>query len=313
MRPLALSALSVLLLAGCGSPAGEGGDAADFEDLDVQVSETTGAILCLVVDDRIQPVEGATVTVRGAAEGDKATTTDAEGRCVVSGLPPGTYFVTVRSELHKEVQSSTEVVAGVADPPLLRIQLERLFTQDPFTVQIVRDGFFECSQAGASVWYSSSNCSDGAFGPASDAEPSLSNTTRQDRDFHADVGPGWQAMVFEMAWEPTSQGTSANMGIVVSTYKPERDGGHWFAEFEGASPIRGQLDVGVVHESASGEDPTKVPAEGMERMSYFVSVRPDGDTPGLALNQRFTVYLTLFHYGRPPEGWSFVAGDELPF
>lgn len=310
MRRLAMASLAVLLLAGCS--ASEEGDDDGFENLDVQVSETTGAIRCLVVDDRIRPVEGATVTVRGAA-GEMETTTDAEGRCVVSGLAPGTYFVLVRSGQHKETQSSAEVVAGVADPPLLRIQLERLFTQDPFTVQIVRDGFFECSQAGASVWYSSSNCSDGVFGPASDAEPSLSNATRQDRDFHADVGPGWQAMVFEMAWEPTSQGTSTNMGIVVSTYKPERDGGHWFAEFEGPSPIRGQLDVGVVHDSASGEDPTKVPAEGMERMSYFVSVRPDGDTPGLALNQRFTVYLTMFHYGRPAEGWSFVAGDELPF
>ncbi|MEA3165292.1 MAG: hypothetical protein QOJ26_136, partial [Thermoplasmata archaeon] len=60
-------------------------------------------------------------------------------------------------------------------------------------------------------------------------------------------------------------------------------------------------------------DPEQVPAEGLGRMSYFVSVRGDGFTPGIALNQRFTIYLTMFHYGKPVEGWSLVAGDELPF
>ncbi|MEA3166566.1 MAG: Carboxypeptidase regulatory-like domain, partial [Thermoplasmata archaeon] len=294
MRLLACFLLAFLALAGCAGGAAPK-EETGFEDLAVEVTDTTGAIRCLVVDDMIRPVEGATVTVRGASDGDKKTKTDAEGRCVFSGLAPGTYFVTVDSPSHKPVQSSTEVIAGEAEPPLLRIQVERLFTQDPFTVQIARDGFFECSQSGASIWYSSSGCADGIFGPASQAEPSLSNVTQQDRDFHADVGPGWQEMVFEMTWEPTSQGTSQNMGIVVSTYKPERDTAHWFAAFEGSSPMRGQLDVGVTHESASGVDPEQVPAEGLGRMSYFVSVRGDGFTPGIALNQRFTIYLTMFH------------------
>jgi hypothetical protein len=302
--------LAVLALSGCaGSPAEP---EIGFDDLPVVVTETTGAIRCLVVDESIQPIEGATVTAR-SADGETSATTDAEGRCVISGLKPGTYFLLVRSGLHKETQTSTEVLAAVADPPLVRIQLERMFSQDPFSVQVVRDGFFECSQAGASAWYSSSNCSDGVFGPASKAEPSLSNVTKQDRDFHADVGPGWQQMVFEMVWEPTSQGTSTSMGIVVSTYKPERDTAHWFANFEGGTPLRGQIDVGVEHESGSGVEPSMIPAEGMSQMSYFMSVRPDGLTPGVALNQRFTVYLTMFHFGVPKEGWSLVAGDELPF
>jgi hypothetical protein len=103
------------------------------------------------------------------------------------------------------------------------------------------------------------------------------------------------------------------MGIVVSTYKPERDGAHWFAEFEGGTPIRGQLDVGQKHETASGVEPEEIPPEGMTQMSYFVSVRPDGFTPGLAVNQQFTIYLTMFHFGVPQEGWSLVAGDPLPF
>lgn len=314
MRPAALLLLASILMAGCADDAPAAEEETDFSDLPVQVTETTGAIRCLVVDDRIRPVGGATVLVRGAGV-EREASTDEEGRCVVSGLPAGTYFITVRSTLHKEVQSSTEVVAGVPDPPLLRIQVERLFTQDPYSVVIARDGFFECSQAGAGL-YSSSNCVYDpyrwAFGPPSPTQ-FLDNVTKQEREWHAGVQPGWQQMVFEMVWEPTSQGTSANMGIVVSTYKPERDGSHWFAEFEGASPIRGQIDVGETHESASGLDPEQVPAEGMADMSYFVSVRPDGFIPGIALNQRFTVYLNMFHFGEPPEGWSLVAGDEPPF
>lgn len=311
---LLVTAFLGLGLAGCSSdPAAEA--AADFEGLDVAVSETTGAIRGIVVDERIVPVAGATVTLTGASTG--TATSDEEGRFVFSELAPGTYFLHVTSSLHRETQSSTEVVAGVAEPPVVRVQVERLFKQDPYSTQVVQDGFFECSQAGAGL-YSSSNCIYDpyrwAFGPD---EPSptqfIDNITQQEREWHADVAPGWQQLVFEVTWEPTTQSTSQNMGMVVSTYKPEREGSHWFAEFEGGAPIRGQIDVGVEHESASGVDPEKIPEEGMGRMSYFVSVRPDGFTPGIALNQRFTTYLTMFHYGLPPEGWSVVAGDELPF
>jgi hypothetical protein len=300
-----------LALAGCAQGGGESEDG--FDDIDLQVSSTTGAIRGVVVDERIVPVEGATVKLTGAGASGQTQTTDVEGRFVFGSLAPGSYFLLVSGPLHKETQSSAEVVAGVEDPPVVRIQVERLFKQDPFTVQIVKEGFFECSQSGASVWYSSSNCSDGVFGPASDQVPELSNVTRQDRDFHADVAPGWQVLVFEMTWEPTAQGTSPNMGMVVSTYKPERDTSHWFANFEGGNPLRGQINVGEKHETAADTDPEQIPPEGIQRMSYFMSVRGDGLTPGLAYNQRFQTYLTMFHYGVPKEGWSFVAGDELPF
>lgn len=304
-------AILLIVLAGCSDPAPSADDG--FDDVDVQVSSTTGAIRGVVVDDRIVPVEGATVALAGSGVAGQETTTDAEGRFVFDALAPGSYFLQTTSPTHKATQTSTEVVAGVAEPPILRILVERLFQQDPFSVQIAREGFFECSQSGASVWYSSSGCADGVFGPAADEVPQLSNLTRQDRDFHADVGPGWQQLVFEMTWEPTAQGTSPNMGMVVSTYKPERDTSHWFANFESGNPMRGQIDVGVKHETAADTDPEQIPPEGMERMSYFMSVRGDGFTPGIAYNQRFQTYLTMFHYGVPPEGWSVVAGDELPF
>ena len=315
MRPqVAVCLLTVLAMAGCSSPAAEE-DAAQFEDLSDGVSSTTGGIRGVVVDERIVPIEGAKVELNGASQG--AATSDDQGRFVFSSLVPGTYFLKASSPLHTETQSSVDVVAGLEEPPIVRIQLERLFKQDPYSIQIVRDGFFECSQAGAGL-YSSSNCVydpyKWAFGPdePSPTQP-VDNVTTQEREWHADVNPGWQQLVFEMQWEPTTQSTSKNMGIVVSTYKPERDGAHCFAEFEGSTPIRGQIDVGEEHETGCGVEPDEIPPEGMQRMSYFVSVRTDGFTPGFAVNQQFRVYLTMFHYGLPPEGWSIVNGDKLPF
>lgn len=317
MKVWALTAATLLWFAGCSDPTRQPVADEDFSDLDVRVSASTGAIRGLVVDDRIVPVVGAAVALTNA---ERETTTDNQGRFVVNDLAPGTYFLRIRSNLHKEVQASAEVEAGVADPPLVRVQLERLFTQDPYSVIVAHDGFFECSQDGASWYYSSSTCVAGVLGPASSVEP-LGSIGAQKREWHSDVPSGWQTMVFEMDWEPTSQGTSTRMGMVVSTYKPERSGSHWFAEFEGASPVRGQLDVGVEHESASGEEPSTVPAEGLQQMSYFVSVRaPDGAIcpylcvpPGLAVNQAFKVYLSQFVFGRPPDGWSLVNGDAPPF
>ncbi|MEK6975301.1 MAG: carboxypeptidase-like regulatory domain-containing protein [Candidatus Thermoplasmatota archaeon] len=300
-----------IVLSGCSG----GGEAPtqSFDDLKGTASATTGVLRGLVVDDRIMPVVGAIVDLRGASERPNGTTDD-QGRFVFSDLEPGTYFLVVSSPLHKSIQSSAEVMAGEDEPEIVRVQLERLFTQDPFPVQVVREGHFQCSQEGLSVWYSSSTCIDGITGPyVRELYPESSNLTTQNREWHADVGPGWQAIVFEMQWDPTSDGTSQRMGMVVSTYKPERDATHTFAEFEGETPVRGQIDVGVEHETASGVEPTMIPPEGMTNMSFFVGVRSDGFIPGLALNQQFKVYITMFHYGRPPADWSFVAGDPLPF
>lgn len=308
-----LASLAVLLaasLAGC-SDGGKDDKPEDFE-LEGRATDKTGVLRGVVVDNRIIPIAGATVDLRGAAESPNQTT-DAEGRFLFSDLPAGTYFLQVSSPLHRETQTSADVAAGVDEPKILRVQLERLFKQDPYPVQVIREGYFQCSQAGASVWYSSSNCADGVFGPLSDMEPALSNTTDQDREWHADVGAGWQVIVFELDWDPTSDSTSNRLGMVVSTYKPTRDGAHQFAEFEGEAPIRGQIDVGVEHETAGNVDPTMIPPEGMTDMSFFVSVREDEDLPGIAYNQQFKVYVTMFHYGRPPEGWSFVNGDPMPF
>lgn len=297
-----------------------------FKDVDLKVSATTGGIRGVVVDPAIAPIVGAKVLL-AAKGGNQTGLSDNLGRFTFSDLTPGTYFVAVNHPLYRGTQTSVEVLAGVADPAVTKIQLQPIFSQKPYTVQVKHKGFFQCSQAGIGL-YSSSNCVTDYCPVVQDPKTcntlptsALNNVTSQEREWHSDVGAGWQTQVFEMTWTPSSQGTSQNMGLVVSTYKPERDRRHSFANVEGPNPLRLQLDVGKVHPTASGVDPTNISADGMSRMSYFASVRtPDGSTcvfdcfpPGLAINQEFEVFLTQFYYGFAPEGWSFVKGDALPF
>jgi hypothetical protein len=244
-----------------------------------------------------------------------------------SEVPPGEHFLNVRHPFFEPFQTTVKVVANVPDPDVVRVQLKPLFAQKPYTTQVSWEGFFECSQAGAGI-YSSSNC---VVDPCPRALPAtqcntlptrqLNNVTHQEREWHSDVQPGWRTLVWDIIWEGDGQfSTSERMGIVVSTYKPERDPAHWFAQVSGGNPLTLRIDNGTVHETAASQDPQRIPDEGMQQMSYFVSVRaPEGSTcvllcapPGVAINQSFKVIHTQFYNAPAPEGWS-ATKDDLPF
>ncbi len=315
MRRIALASLLLILtaLAGCSEdPPKAPAEEPIFEG---EVQEGFGAIAGVVVDDRIQPIDGAKVTARGA-DWEGEATTDERGTFVFLDLTPGIYVLTVEEPRHTSAQTSVEVLEG-DDPPTTRILLERIYVGEPYTQQVLRHGYFQCSQAGGGL-YSSSNCVYDpyrwAFGPGGSPTQPVDNVTTQEREWHSDVGDGWKSLIFEMTWESSTAGTSEQLGIVVSTYKPERDGFHWFAEAQSNNPLLLRLEEGEVHPSASGVEPTAIPATGIQDMSYFVSVKQDQwPVPAFAVEQEFTIVLTQFYYVPAPEGWSFVAGDPLPY
>jgi hypothetical protein len=329
MHKVLVSILLVMVtLAGCSDKAGKATadpDDVDFGEVPVEVTEDTGAIRGVVLNDAIVPVAGAFVQVLGSPLN---ATTDSQGRFVFSKVVPGTYFLAVSKDLHQATQTQVNVVAGAKEPPILKVQLVRDYPQDPYmAAPIEMVGFFTCTQAGGIVWgYSSSPChmfTVPQLGPQ-DTCASAGVCLDQTRVFHANVGPGWQTMVFEMTWEASATGTSEKLGMTVSENYDTRSASHIFASYGSGDPVLFRLEVGEPGPLASGPsgDKQMVPPEGMQDMSMFMSVRqPDPicvatvcrAPPALAVDQEFRAWVTQFYYAPAPEGWSFMAGSPDPF
>lgn len=307
-----LLAACVLLLAGCTGASPEGPAADDgFDDLGVAATETTGVILGVVVDGSIRPITDATLTVRGAGV-ERSTTSDEEGRFAMGDLAPGSYLVRATHLLHAAVDTSVEVEAGVAEPPITRILMERLFSQDPYSETLKFDGFIACGfNAGTTApcvtdfTQLAPPCGGGCF-------PELRTIMGDRRDYLTSIGPGWQMLVVEMTFEPSAQATSSNMGFIVS--HPNRTGAaHQFGSGAGPSPVYWQAQVGVEADGAASQEPTMIPAEGWPDLLVFSNVRSGDQPAAVTVNQSFTIFQNNFYYGKPADGWSFVNGDERPF
>lgn len=306
MRALAAFLLLFPLLAGCSE--GGGADAAgDGKGADVGVSDTTGAIVGLVVDERIMPIEGAEVTLSGGGP-PRAATSDGEGRFVFSELPPGTYVLAASSLLHQSAQASVEVAAGV-EPPVTKILLSRRFTQDPYHETLKFDGFIQCGYDATVI---SSLCANDYTRFVTDPQcPQCEHLLGDNRGTDFAVGPGWQVLVYEMTWEPPLQATSERMRLIVS-HTP-RVASHWYCSGSGANPVQLRMDVGVACEDQQDE-PEQVPPEGLPNMHLFAAVdAPEGQFAAATVSQRFTVFMNFFYFGGAPDGWSFINGDEFPF
>ena len=309
-RALAFLMLAATL-AGC-----SGGDAdaqapaeADaFGDLGLKASETTGILLGVVVDETIKPLAGADVQVDLPAGGSRNATTDGEGRFAFGALEPGTYLVRAALLNYAPAQASADVVAGVDQPAILKVQLARLYSQEPYSVPLKFEGFIQCGYSISGVM--SSLCMNDYthfVGPYTcpECEHLLD---RRSADFAIDAG--WQTAVFELTWDPTTQGTSPNMRLVISHFP--RPASHWYCGGVGPDPVVVRMELGVVCEDQQ-DTPDLVPPEGLPNMHMFAATAANGAPASAVVSQQFTVYTHVFYFGKPPEGWSFIAGDAPPF
>lgn len=319
VRPFpALLPILFLALAGCAGGDGAGqtpSQADDFDDLDVQATATTGVILGVVVDGAIRPIPEASVTLEGAAGGPQTETSDEQGRFAFGDLEPGTYFLKVSALQFAPAQTSAEVVAGLEDPPVLRVQLERLFAQDPYAELIKFDGYLACSisfPVGTTcvndytriVGGTIPGCEGGCL-----KDYNVSKTAGNIREYVTGVTGGWQSIIFEATWEPSLDGTAQGLTCSIS-YFTRPTASHFYASDSQPNPLRIQIDVGKDGDGQN-EEPTQILPEGQS--DIFVFFNDGGGAGSITVNQQFQSFQTNFYYYVPPEGWSFVAGDPLPF
>lgn len=306
---LATACLFLVTLAGCGEPPAAV-EPEEFSDLTAEVDEDHGLVRGVVVDETITPVAGATVRL-AAPEGGRETETDGEGRFLIPRVPAGTHLLNVTKLNHEAVQVSVPVVAGDPLPDLVRVQLARLYDQAPYLQQEHFQGHIACGYA---LPFMSSLCLNDytRFIPGNNGSaPQLQQTGLDDRDHDFAVGAGWQTLQFEMTWEPSAQGTSSEMRIILSHFP--RPATHWYAATGGPDPVTLRVEQGVVHEDQQDE-PALIPPEGLENAHFFTATQPeDGQFASVAIEQDFEVFLSFFYHGKPPEGWSFLAGDGNPF
>jgi hypothetical protein len=313
VRPFwALAILLAAVLAGCASGGGKADTSAtkaDFTDLGVTGSATTGVILGVVVDDAIRPVKDVKVELRAPDGGNQSKATDAQGRFAFGDLQPGTYFLRFSNPQFAPVQTTVAVQAGDLDPPTTRVQMQRLFSQQPYTEQIKWSGYIQCGYSGV-VGSTCVNdytrlvpqCNGGCL-----KQYNVSKAAGNDREYTTSVGPGWQVIVMEAYWTPTTEESGQQLFMSVS-YLNRTSTSHYYGGLGGPSPLRLEFDVGQAAEGQNG-DPKLIPPEGMGNLFVFYN----SDGVGVAVNQPFQHFQTNFYYGLPPEGWSVVNGDPLPF
>lgn len=306
LRPAAASALLCLLaLAGC---AADGGGAADGGVPDEPIAAGNGRLCVVSVDEAIRPVAGANVTVQLADGSTRGAVTGEDGQACLD-LPPGTYIVDVSHVhgLYRAAQTTANVEAG--REATSKVQLDRLFEQEPYHVTTKFEGFIQC---GYDVTVISSLCANDYTRFVTDPQcPQCEHLLGDQRGTDFAVEGGWQAMVYEMTWEPPVQATSERMRLIIS-HTP-RVASHWYCSTSGPDPILLRMEVGVVCEDQQ-DDPDQVPPEGLPNMHLFAAVdAPPGQYVAVTVSQRFTVFMNFFYYGTPPPDWSFVGGSEFPF
>ncbi|MHB1262254.1 MAG: carboxypeptidase-like regulatory domain-containing protein [Thermoplasmatota archaeon] len=301
-RLLAVPLLVLVALAGCAGsnndPLADAGDDAP----ELEVTETTGGIRGIVVDQSIVPVQGSKVTLSGGQN----TTSDAEGLFRFTGLEPGDYFVSVSKPGYSAVQQAASVVAGVADPPLVKVLLTRLTTAQPYLDFYKLDGFYECGFAAPVI---TDSCDFGwrtgydAVNETGNQPPVIprSPTAFSNTQF-IDVPADTWSIIQEAFWTDDAV-ASMMVSLDETPIDNACDCSPSYMSAVMAQPTYSRLDT---FDEKTGE--TEAPAGVTAAARGFL---PFGD-PQYALNFRFVVITSLFHNYPAPESWTFETKDQYP-
>jgi hypothetical protein len=330
VRPfLAVSLVSLLLagLSGCaGSPKPAPAPEANFQDLGLEATATTGVLRGVVVDAAVRPVAGAAIRAAGPEGSTASATTNAEGLFGIDGLAPGDWFVTANKTGFVQTQQAARVDAGVAEPAIIKILLRPDPSTAPFYESYVLAAFIQCSVRPGFL--------------------ALQCGVTNDDVVHAEYTPSKvpEFVQSEMVWQSTQAfGDELSLSIrcLPGTDPANKcpEGQRGIARSEGKSPQVARINRTLIDTWAIGVDPVVVdlfafgrsdldfynesqvdsaqqPVTGKPCMDWNGVVFPAGTCirmtgPGFIVNQKVDVFTQLFYGFKPPEGWQFSV-DGVP-
>lgn len=335
-----LVALPSVALAGCSedpadTQSDDPGTPANFDDFDLEASETTGILRGVVIDEAIRPLGAVLINVMKPGGGNLTMETEDDGLFGFDDLQPGDYFLTAAKEGFVTIQAAATVIAGDSDPDPVRI----LLIQDPSTAPFIQpehlDGFMTCSVRPMFLAYQ------------------CGVTDNDIVNQRIDMVRRPDFIQSEMRWDSTQAGGD-ELSLSIRCLNGESggqendpagmcpEGQRTIVRSEGHSPQIGRINRTLIETWALGgpdgnplhislfafgrsdldvwdeetiDDATR-PATGDPCLywpAYFppeTCMRATG--PGFIVNQKIDVFTHVFYGFTPNEGWTFGADGEHP-
>ncbi len=274
----AMLLLVALLIAGCA----EGTTQEPLKGL--VATEHTGILAGVIVDQTINPVEGALIALPDIG---RNTTSDQDGRFGMDGLEGGTYRVFVTHPGHLPVETHAIVTAGLDNPPLLTLQIRA----------VAPNWWIEAHQVAGALELGMASAVAGTGGPSLACCSDYFWQTELTRGT-----PDWAQS--EVLWESTLP-TADRMRLTHSGGETCVNGTVFGAcaldvydDHEGESPII----------LATPGDQIVMEAEPVLIVSLFPGAGgvPDVAELGLAIEQPFEMFVHVFYGFVPDDDWAFI-------
>lgn len=313
LRPSLAAALLTFLLAGCsgGGAGGDGGPPTDEPVPTLDATSTTGVIRAVVYDEAIRPIAGAIVEVVRGGESVRTLETDESGFAGFESLQPGTYFVKAsKGALYVVAQQSVEVVAGVSDPPAVKLMLAQRTGDLPFYQEYKIDAFMECS-ALVGNWCFIANYYP-CYAMQQAGQPCTGNLTGDNSFFNIPIpmgrAPDW--LQGELVWQSTQAFfTYMNwrFDIQDETFLIVNQ-----SSARGASPLLNVYPTDWMEEHELGTTNGLAVEAFHSGNPAYCDPAPQTCNVGAAVEQRFTYILHAFYGYTPPDGWRFSDEGTVP-
>ncbi len=270
--------LMFAMLAGCSEEATKAEPEAEVDAFkDIKVADDKGVIRGVVVDQTIMPIADATIQITGNGA---STTSDADGAFLFVDLEPGSYFLEIKKPGYEPVQANSDVVAGVTDPAIVKVLLERKTSGIPYAETIPFSGYVQCA-IGAPVA--------GLEWRACNAAGNSVNL------FTIEFQEPLNMTQTEIYWEGTN--TLGN-GLKVGHVRP--NGLERYADADGSSPL--SLRVARATIDSNNDDDN----------DFLVVVTASSSEVSVVLEQSFEMFHTNFYGFDGDEGWLFGMDGPHP-